>query len=450
MDEYQKAKGIWPHAPEIDSDIEHVRKVLAEIASLLSKAEAALDAQDYASAIQAAEEVLKIQPGNTNAKKGADKAKGLLDQLNAALKDGEEALTRKDIKDAEDAFGRAHKVQEKNPDAIKGLKTAQSIYEKCSQLLKEAQNAAEAGDHKKVVELCSDILLNHNRQDGAAQALFNEHIVFVPPDGTVAVADSTFDMGLSENDFERAAAIFPDLNQAEVRDEMPQHKVGVAPFFIGIHEVTNSEFAEFLNKEPENETYITLDEHAGIEKQRATFSVRKGMEKYPVVNVSWDGAKAYCKWMTENSSYYVFDVPTEAQWERAASWTDEPVTKRLFLWGDKWEANSANCHSRGPEPVGSYEEDKSALGCMDMGGNVSEWCADWYGSDYYEHGPNENPQGPSDGLTKVVRGGSWLNNSVAARTTARQRMHPGERRSNVGFRVVARPRAGENRVGPSP
>jgi len=125
------------------------------------------------------------------------------------------------------------------------------------------------------------------------------------------------------------------------------------------------------------------------------------IDNHPIVNVSWNDAKAYADWAG-------VVLPTEAQWEKAARGTDG----RIYPWDNEWDAikcvNFTNSKS-GTKPVGSILSGSSPYECLDMAGNVWEWCGDWYGADYYKNAPAKNPTGPVTGenRVRVLRGGSW-------------------------------------------
>jgi formylglycine-generating enzyme required for sulfatase activity len=131
----------------------------------------------------------------------------------------------------------------------------------------------------------------------------------------------------------------------------------------------------------------------------------KWQDTHPIVNVSWNDAKAYADWAGAA-------LPTEAQWEKAARGGDG----RPFPWGFAWDAtkcaNGSNSGAgdtpRGTHPVGSFPAGASPYGALDMAGNVWEWCADWYDADYYKNAATKNPTGPDTGTGRVLRGGSWI------------------------------------------
>lgn len=216
------------------------------------------------------------------------------------------------------------------------------------------------------------------------------------------------------------------MGSPDVRDAQPQRKVYLDAFYIDKYEVTNEEYVKFLNAKGTHEGYIDIDSpYCKIEKIDGKYSVKKGYEKHPVVEVSWFGADAYAKWVGKR-------LPTEAEWEKAARGTDG----RIYPWGNTFDRSKCNVNMQGTMPVGSYPESKSVYGCYDMGGNVWEWVADWYNEDYYKNSPVVNPKGPPTGSHRVWRGGSWLGNQFTVRTCVRNYLTPNETRNTGGFRCA--------------
>jgi len=215
-------------------------------------------------------------------------------------------------------------------------------------------------------------------------------------------------------------------------DERPAHKVHLDNYYIGKYEVTNRHYESFVDatnhRVPEN----CCDPRYNIWRGKDSLP---GTDETPVVNVSWDDAVAYCKWAGGR-------LPTEAEWEKAARGTDG----RKFPWGnDPASTNRANFTAEsftfweGPATLAKkdqYEFGRSPYGAYEMAGNVWEWVQDFYDADYYKNSPPKNPQGPSNGKDRIVRGGSWQNTPEILRTTNRNKHAPEDRRTYIGIRCA--------------
>jgi formylglycine-generating enzyme required for sulfatase activity len=169
------------------------------------------------------------------------------------------------------------------------------------------------------------------------------------------------------------------------------------------------------------------------------------------VEVSWEDARDYAAWLSRKTDQS-FRLPTEAEWEYAA----RAGTDTARFWGELPDAacRYANVHDRTSKkgngfswthhncddgyavtaPIGSFRA--NAFGLHDMLGNVWEWCADWYGKDYYGYSPKDNPTGPSSESLRVIRGGGWSDNSERVRSAFRSWFTPNNRGGYLGFRLV--------------
>jgi serine/threonine protein kinase len=217
-------------------------------------------------------------------------------------------------------------------------------------------------------------------------------------------------------------------------DEKPRHVVHLDDFWMDRYEVTNEQFSRFLNEEgnqkEDDATWVNVEgEGSNIVYEDGQYSPRSGYEDHPVTYVSWYGAQSYCQWVGKR-------LPTEAEWEKAARGTD----RRIWPWGNDWNEDKVNSSEAGPghtTAVGSYPDGASPYGCMDMAGNAWEWVADRYQGDYYQVAPDRNPQGPNQGVYRVVRGGSCALPQRLSRCTGRFPFIPSVTRNDLGFRCVS-------------
>ena len=203
-------------------------------------------------------------------------------------------------------------------------------------------------------------------------------------------------------------------------NERPVHRVWVDAFEMAECQVTNAEYRRFL---------AATKHRAPLHWEDANFS----HPEQPVVAPSWFDAVAYCEWLSAASGRR-YRLPTEAEWEHAAR---GGVEQKQFPWGDEPPEHLTNYSARwknGPEPVGRAE--RNAYRLCDIGANVHEWCADWFAAEYYRGSPECNPQGPTDGLRRSSRGGSWRHQIKVSRCAARASIAPEFQYADYGFRVA--------------
>jgi len=258
-----------------------------------------------------------------------------------------------------------------------------------------------------------------NAQDGA-------EMVLIPA--------GEFLMGSSEAEIAAWLQANLDYDRELFADEQLQHKVYLDAYYMYKTEVTVAQYRKFCKA-----TKRAMPEEPAW----------KWQDTHPMVNVTWNDAKAYADWAGVT-------LPTEAQWEKAARGGDE----RLYSWGNAWPPppKSGNCADEtfrkelgdnwpfiagyadgfvNTSPVGSFTA--NPFGVHDLAGNVWEWCADWYGADYYKTAPLKNPIGPAKGVWRVLRGGSWNNSGPGYfRCALRSLNTPSGRNDYFGFRCVVR------------
>ncbi len=224
----------------------------------------------------------------------------------------------------------------------------------------------------------------------------------------VQIPDGTFMMGSPES----------ELNH---ESDETQHQVTLSAFKMSKNEITFAQYDIFCEK-------------TGREKPSDN---GWGRGSRPVINVSWEDATAFAKWMGCR-------LPSEAEWEYAC----RAGTTTPFNTGNNIMTNQANYNGnyqynnnikgdylQKTMPVGSYSS--NSWGLNDMHGNVCEWCSDWYGS--YPSSTQTNPTGASSGSYRVIRVGSWLNHARNCRSADRYYYAPSIRAYYLGFRLVVAP-----------
>lgn len=239
------------------------------------------------------------------------------------------------------------------------------------------------------------------------------------PDGMARIDGATFVMG----------------RDGGAADEAPAHRVTVTPFLIDVHEVTNVEFAAFLDalgnhfNAQGRRLYDIDDGDARIDRAGGRFIARAGHERQPVTEPTWFGARDYCVWKGKR-------LPTEAEWELAARGTADP----RHPWGNGVPDRNRVRYGRGwmeTVPVGTAAGDVTPEGVRDMAGNVHEWTSSLYRP--YPYDATDGREDPDSNDMRVTRGGAA--DTGAETLTATWRGEPVSRNPrsghhNIGFRCV--------------
>lgn len=271
-------------------------------------------------------------------------------------------------------------------------------------------------------------------------------IVFVPA--------GSFEMGCTDAQMKETlrlcSIIQEDCKREWFEDETPAHTVSLDSFWIDQTEVMNKQYCQFLNakgNQAENGIrWFEPSKYGLIEEVDGRFRSKKGYEQFPVIEISWYGAAAYCAWIGGR-------LPTEAEWEYVSRGPDG----NLYPWGDTFDGRIVNSCDASCDvypyseyknssyndgqakwgPVGRYPSGASWCDALDLCGNVWEWVQDRYNADYYAHSPDKNPKGPSTGEYYVRRGGSWSNREWQLLLTSRRGEELSSRRIHwIGFRCV--------------
>lgn len=231
-------------------------------------------------------------------------------------------------------------------------------------------------------------------------------------------------------------------DSSEQNDEKPARMITLDSFYIDETEVTNGAYAQCVDAGA-----CPRPDRAGATYYQTYFG-DPNFDDYPVINVSWYDADAFCTWRGAR-------LPSEAEWEYAASFDPRERVKFKYPWGDTFDGNrlnfcDVNCQrdDRGFEwddgfrdtaPVAGYPDGRSPKGIYDMLGNVMEWVGDWYDFRAYRTITETNPRGPVDGEFKVIRGGSWYTPPGQIGNVMRDNLDPTVSQSTLGFRCAMLP-----------
>ena len=239
--------------------------------------------------------------------------------------------------------------------------------------------------------------------------------------GMVFIPGGEFARGRSHEHPDSNLPYYPN----PLRDDVPVKTVFIDAFYLDETEVTNERYAAFVRATGQRTPYHWIKGQ-----------LPEGKEKFPVANVSWDDAVAFCAWNGKKR------LPTEAEWERACRGGGE---RQKYPWGNREPtAKDAQFGAQNPDAV-CGTRNRNSFGLCDMIGNVWEWTADWYEQKYYEIAPDRNPPGPSEGKYRVLRGGSWFDQAgtlMFLTCSYRSWARPNERSETIGFRCAKSAPAG--------
>ncbi len=256
----------------------------------------------------------------------------------------------------------------------------------------------------------------------------------------VNIPSGTFTMGSPASEANR------DIDEVE-------HQVTLSAFRISKYEITNTQYAAFLNAKSIGSNgkyaagayptqpliFANTTYNWGLTYNGTQWVPVPGYENYPVIYVTWYGA-------TEFATYAGGTLPTEAQWEYACRGNEATAFNTGACLSDaqsnyNWRFPQSSCTNTNTtypgktQSVGIYPA--NAYGLHDMHGNVWEWCSDWYGD--YETTAQTNPTGAVSGPGRVSRSGSWVNDAQGCRSADRGYYLPAEGHNNLGLRVVLAP-----------
>jgi len=259
--------------------------------------------------------------------------------------------------------------------------------EQVSEEIKVRPTKATSQDTSEVERLKAQLEVEEKKLDGSEAT--RDTILSLGAEDIFKIAQYLAQNPMDEREesflFLKSELTAPDLQELKETTQEWVEKLGEMVhvsdygFYIDKYEVTNAQYAIFLNEwgnqTEEGTTWLDEDEEGAwakralIEERDGRFKPRAGYDDHPVVEVNWFGSKAYCEWAGKR-------LPTEEEWQQACQGTAD----RIYPWGNRFFTGNANTKGRGDgydrtAPVGSFPQGASPYGVMDMSGNVWEWTA---------------------------------------------------------------------------
>jgi formylglycine-generating enzyme required for sulfatase activity len=271
----------------------------------------------------------------------------------------------------------------------------------------------------------------------ASETVTSMYHIGAIPVGFVYVPGGTFTIG--------------DTRGEGSSDELPTHSVTLNSFYIGKYEVTQTQYAQYMQPISTWASSYGLGDNYpayfvswfAILKYCNLRSIAEGLNPVYTISGSTDPANWGAVPSSDNSTWQAvicnwsangYRLPTEAEWEYAARGAANDPD---YLYSGSDDIDTVAWYYSNSEDTSHQVCTKAhnGLGLYDMSGNVYEWCWDWYGSSYYSSSPSNNPTGPDSGPNRVVRGGVWNSNSLYCRVAKRNSRYPYYNYNIIGFRV---------------
>ncbi len=363
-----------------------------------------------------------------------------LEKLNVPNTPPEIEEDTEEVQEVEEAEIKVNKTETPEPKAQEKEQPEEQTKTKTPQ-----QEAEKPETETEQVAISTELPKEPTETDEATTATEEEKATETPPETEtkqeanpaipvpemVFVQGGTFTMGCLDGRDENCLG-----------SEKPAHEVTLSDFYIGKYEVTNEQYCAFLNEKGNQEeggtTWVDLSRkyertECAIKGIDGKYSVKKGHKRLPMVYVSWYGARAYAKWLSEKTGK-TYQIPTEAQWEYAAR---GGMKSKGYQYAGSKDINAVtwyNRYSNGKIHI-IGQKDPNELGVYDMSGNVKEWCNDWDGE--YSVGAEKNPEGALKGRLKVLRGGDYKGIYLRDfRSSNRSSLVPHSRLEHNGFRLA--------------
>ncbi|MGH7599019.1 MAG: SUMF1/EgtB/PvdO family nonheme iron enzyme [bacterium] len=409
---FRQMQKMRPHYKRVNDLVAAIERSIEEqnrreqVTALLQEAEATAAKEDWSSAIAKLQQILELEPAHAEAQSILNSARQE-QELAELYAQGREYSHAKRWTQALECFRHVQSMRAHYKEVDTLLSAAERERQK-EQEARKSKPPQPTGDERKapVAETTTPLLAPPTSQSRAVRRILVPVAVVTALVLLIYVLSQKKDTPkITEKEIApemvliHGSSFMMGSNDGE-DDEKQVHQVYVDDFYLDKYEVTVAQYAQFLQANPSQ----TKPDNWNEQLQHSN---------RPVVYVSWEEATAFCEWLSKQRGKRV-RLPTEAEWEYAAR---GGLQGKKYLWGDEISAAKANYDVDGSRQAGwgnakRYLKDvdsfsPNGFGLYNMAGNVWEWCADRYGSDYYKASPSRNPKGPDSGTVRVLRGGSW-------------------------------------------